>query len=196
MAELKIIVGLGNPGKEYADTRHNIGFRVIDELAKDLEIKVKKRKFGALFGQAEFENKKLILLKPQSFMNRSGHVVATAAGFYQLPLNDLLIIFDDMALDVGRLRLRARGSAGGHNGLADIIDKLGTEEFNRLRIGIGSDVQDSTIDFVLDVPDVGEQPILDKAVETAKDAVFHWISFEIESAMNKFNAADETLKED
>ena len=193
---MKIIVGLGNPGKEYADTRHKIGFRVIDELAKELEIKVKKRKFGALFGQAEFKNKKLILLKPQSFMNRSGHVVATAAGFYQLPLNDLLIIFDDMALDVGRLRLRARGSAGGHNGLADIIDKLGTEEFNRLRIGIGSDVRDSTVDFVLDVPDEDEQPILNQAVDTAKGSVLNWISFGIESAMNKFNAADETLKED
>ncbi|MHC4130845.1 MAG: aminoacyl-tRNA hydrolase [Planctomycetota bacterium] len=192
MAELKIIVGLGNPGKEYADTRHNIGFRVIDELAQALEAKVKKRKFGALFGQAEFENKKLILLKPQSFMNRSGHVVATAAGFYQLPLEDLLVIFDDMALDVGRLRLRARGSAGGHNGLDDIIDKLGTEEFSRLRIGIGADVRQTTVDFVLDVPDEDDQPILDEAVETAKDAVFDWINLGIESAMNKFNAANET----
>jgi PTH1 family peptidyl-tRNA hydrolase len=192
MAELKIIIGLGNPGKEYADTRHNIGFRIIDELAMALEAKVKKRKFGALFGQAEFGNKKLILLKPQSFMNRSGHVVATAVGFYQLPLDDLLVIFDDMALDVGRLRLRARGSAGGHNGLDDIIDKLGTEEFSRLRIGIGADVRQATVDFVLDVPDEDEQPILNEAVETAKEAVLEWISFGIESAMNRFNAANET----
>ncbi|MHC4265606.1 MAG: aminoacyl-tRNA hydrolase [Planctomycetota bacterium] len=196
MADFKIIVGLGNPGEEYADTRHNIGFRVIDALAKDLDVKLKKRKFGALFGQAEFENKKLILLKPQSFMNRSGHVVATAAGFYQLPHEDLLVVFDDMALDVGRLRMRAKGSAGGHNGLADIIDKLGTEEFSRLRIGIGSDFQESSVDFVLDVPDEDEQTILDKAIEIAKDAVFHWISFGIESAMNKFNAADEMEKEE
>jgi PTH1 family peptidyl-tRNA hydrolase len=191
MADLKIIVGLGNPGREYADTRHNVGFRVIDTLAEALDIKIKKRKFGSLFGQAEFENKKLILLKPQSFMNRSGHVVATASGFYQLPHEDLLVIFDDMALDVGRLRLRAKGSAGGHNGLDDIIDKLGTDQFSRLRIGIGSDFQESSVDFVLDVPDEDEQTILDKAIETAKDAVFHWISFGIESAMNKFNAAVE-----
>jgi PTH1 family peptidyl-tRNA hydrolase len=194
MADLKIIVGLGNPGSKYADTRHNIGFRVIDTLAEALGIKVKKRKFGGLFGQAEFENKKLILLKPQCFMNRSGHVVATAVGFYQLPLSELLVIFDDMALDIGRLRLRAKGSAGGHNGLADIIEKLGTDQFSRLRIGIGSDFQESSVDFVLDVPDEDEQQILDKAIEKTKDAVFHWLSFGIESAMNKFNAAEDNEK--
>jgi PTH1 family peptidyl-tRNA hydrolase len=189
MAELKIIVGLGNPGTAYAGTRHNIGFRVIDALAAALNVKVKKRKFGALFGQAEFENNKLILLKPQSFMNRSGHVVATAVGFYQIPLNDLMLAFDDIALDVGRIRLRAKGSAGGHNGLADIIEKLGTEDFSRLRIGIGSNIRESTVDFVLDVPGDDEQTILNEAVETAKEAVLHWAVYGIESAMNNFNAA-------
>ncbi|MHC4758307.1 MAG: aminoacyl-tRNA hydrolase [Planctomycetota bacterium] len=188
MAELKVIVGLGNPGKEYAQTRHNVGFLVIDAVAKALDVKVKKRKFGALFGQAEFQDKKLILLKPQSYMNRSGQVVATAAGFYKIPLQDLIVVFDDMALDVGRLRLRSKGSAGGHNGLADIIDKLGTEEFSRLRIGIGADTRESTVDFVLDVPDADEQPILERAVDSAKDALLHWVSFDIESAMNEFNA--------
>jgi len=188
MAETKIIVGLGNPGKAYAGTRHNIGFRVIDTIAKTLETKIKKKKFGAIYGQAEFENKKLILLKPQSFMNRSGHVVATAVGFYRLALEDLLVVVDDMALDVGRLRLRARGSAGGHNGLADIIEKLGTEEFSRLRIGIGQSVLESSVDFVLDVPNADEQPVLENAVETAKDAALYWAVFDIESAMNKYNA--------
>jgi PTH1 family peptidyl-tRNA hydrolase len=188
MAELKVIVGLGNPGKEYAQTRHNIGFLVIDAIAKALDVKVKKRKFGALFGQADFQDKKLILLKPQSFMNRSGHVVATAAGFYKIPLQNLIVVFDDMALDVGRLRLRSKGSAGGHNGLADIIDKLATEEFSRLRLGIGSDIRESTVDFVLDEPDADEQPILERAVDSAKDALLHWVSYGIESAMNEFNA--------
>ena len=121
-------------------------------------------------------------------MNRSGHVVATAVGFYRLALEDLLVVVDDMALDVGRLRLRARGSAGGHNGLADIIEKLGTEEFSRLRIGIGQSVLESSVDFVLDVPNADEQPVLENAVETAKDAALYWAVFDIESAMNKYNA--------
>jgi len=187
MSETKIIVGLGNPGKAYIGTRHNIGFRVIDTIAKTLEIKVKKRKFGAIYGQAEFESKKLILLKPQSFMNRSGHVIATAVGYYRLDLEDLLVIVDDMALDVGRIRLRAKGSAGGHNGLADIIEKLGTEEFSRLRIGIGQSLE-SSVDFVLDVPNADEQPVLESTVETARDAALYWAVYDIESAMNKYNA--------
>src|SRR4030042_4531627 len=135
--EIKIVGGLGNPGKEYVDTRHNIGFRVIDSLAEALKIEVKKKRFSACLGTGEFADKKLILLKPMRFMNCSGQVVATATGFYKLALSNLLVVTDDMALPPGRIRVRMKGSAGGHNGLADVIEKLGTENVSRLRKGMG-----------------------------------------------------------
>ena len=121
MSDIKLIVGLGNPGKEYDNTRHNVGFEVIDELAKRLFVDVKQKKFGSLFAQTEFEGKKLILLKPQTYMNRSGQAVATAKGFYKLDDADILVVVDDTALEPGVIRVRAKGSAGGHNGLRDII---------------------------------------------------------------------------
>ncbi|MFC1738526.1 aminoacyl-tRNA hydrolase [Planctomycetota bacterium] len=189
MAEVKMIVGLGNPGDEYVETRHNIGFRVLDCVAKALETKVKKLKFGARFGQAELADKKLILLKPQSFMNRSGQPIATAVGFYKITFGDLLVVLDDMALDVGRIRIRSKGSAGGHNGLADVIEKLGTETFARCRIGIGKSPEDSSVDFVLSKPTDEEKPILDDAVEKASDACIYWVKYGLETAMNKFNNA-------
>jgi PTH1 family peptidyl-tRNA hydrolase len=123
MGDMKIVVGLGNPGDEYIDTRHNTGFKVIDSLSEALEIEVRKRKFGARFGSGEFADKKLILLKPWQFMNRSGEAVATAVGFYKVDAGDLLVVTDDMDLEPGRIRIRAKGSAGGHNGLADIIER-------------------------------------------------------------------------
>jgi PTH1 family peptidyl-tRNA hydrolase len=118
MDDMKMIVGLGNPGDEYADTRHNTGFKVIDALAETVGVKVKRRKFGARFKLCEFAGKKLILLKPWQFMNRSGQAVATAMGFYKLHAEKLMVVTDDMDLEPGRIRVRAKGSAGGHNGLA------------------------------------------------------------------------------
>ncbi len=152
MAETKMVVGLGNPGDEYVDTRHNIGFRVIDSLAAALKIEVRKRKFGARFGEGEFSDKKLILLKPWQFMNRSGQAVATAMGFYKFDVAEMFVITDDMDLEPGRIRVRSKGSAGGHNGLADIIEKLGTNEFSRCRIGIGPSGREDAVDYVLNKP--------------------------------------------
>ncbi len=187
MAEMKIIVGLGNPGKKYADSRHNIGFCVIDYLASFLKTKVRSKKFGAQIGLTEFGNAKLLLLKPQSYMNRSGQVVATAVGFYQIALDNLLVVLDDMSLEVGRLRIRSCGSSGGHNGLDDIIEKLGTEKFSRLRIGIGQSSEELSVDYVLDKPFGDEKTILDKAIEKGRDAVLCWIQYGVETAMNKVN---------
>ena len=188
MAESKMIVGLGNPGRKYEGTRHNIGFRVIDLLVSQLGIKVNKKKFGGFFGRGEFEDKKLILLKPQRYMNRSGGVVSEALGFYKLALSDLLVITDDMALEPGRMRVRARGSAGGHNGLVDIIEKLGTEEFNRLRIGIGQSGADGPWrDYVLDEPRPEELELIETTMQKAQQAVLCWIRFGVEAAMNEFN---------
>ena len=182
-----MIVGLGNPGTEYAETRHNIGFMTIDLLSRSLDIEVKKKKFGALFGVGLFSDKKLILLKPCQFMNRSGQVVATAAGFYKLDIKNLLIVTDDMALAPGVIRIRAAGSAGGHNGLADIINKLGTENINRLRIGIGQCGPVPAEQYVLSRPKETEKPLLKQAVEKAKEAVICWIDKGVGETMTKFN---------
>ena len=199
--DTKLVVGLGNPGAEYADTRHNLGFKVIDSLAQALGVTVRKRKFAARFGQAEFADKKLILLKPWQFMNCSGQSVTTVVGFYKLTLSNLMVATDDMALEPGRIRIRAKGSAGGHNGLDDIIEKLGTNEFARCRIGIGhpryqmSDTRfsssieypESSIEYVLDRPSREEKVLLDEAILRARDAVLCWIEHGIEKAMNQFN---------
>jgi len=187
MGDMKIVAGLGNPGDDYVNTRHNMGFKVIDSLAEVLETKVKKRKFGARFGSAEFADKKLILLKPWQYMNRSGQSVATALGFYKLSVGDLFVITDDMDLEPGRIRIRAKGSAGGHNGLADIIEKLGTSEFTRCRIGIGRSREEDAVDHVLDKPAKEEEPLLAGAIERARKAALCWIEYGTEKTMNEFN---------
>jgi len=189
--ELRLIVGLGNPGARYAGTRHNMGFEVIDLLAEALGVEVTKKKFGARFGEAQYAGKRLILLKPWQFMNRSGQPVATVVGFYKLPLRDLLVVVDDMALVPGTIRLRARGSAGGHNGLADIIRKLGTDEFARCRVGIGASGDRDAYDYVLDRPTTGEKTPLDEATAKAREAVLCWVESGVEKAMNQFNRAYE-----
>ncbi len=191
MGNMKLIVGLGNPGDKYVDTRHNTGFKVIDSLAETLGIDVKKRKFGSRFGTGEFANNKLILLKPWQYMNRSGQAVATAAGFYKLNIEELMVITDDMDLEPGRIRLRAKGSAGGHNGLADIIEKLGTNDFSRCRVGIGRRIEADTVGYVLDRPAKDEKPLLATAIEQARNAILCWIEYGIEKAMNKFNSFNE-----
>jgi len=185
--EIKMVVGLGNPGRAYADTRHNAGFRVIDSVAEALNIEVKKRKFGAFLGVGEFAEKKLVLLKPRRFMNLSGQVVAKAAAFYKIGLGDLLVISDDMALSPGRIRLRSKGSAGGQKGLADVIERLGTENISRLRIGIGKSTEEPAVDYVLDEPTEAEKTLLDEGIERAREAVLCWVEYGIEAAMNKFN---------
>ncbi|MHC4616660.1 MAG: aminoacyl-tRNA hydrolase [Planctomycetota bacterium] len=187
MVQTKMVVGLGNPGRGYVDTRHNVGFRVIDLLAEVLKIKVKKKKFGAVFGVGKVEEKKLILLKPWEFMNRSGRAVAKAVRYYKVDLSNLLVITDDMALSPGSLRIRARGSSGGHKGLADIIDELDTESIARLRVGIGQTGDEDAVDFVLDRPTRTEKPLLDDAAARAREAALCWIQYGVEPAMNKFN---------
>jgi len=207
MSEIKMVVGLGNPGEEYAKTRHNAGFWVIDSVGdflkrdRDCDIAklgtltdVRRKKFGGLIGEGEFANKKLIFLKPMEFMNNSGQAVAAAVNFYKLSPDDLLVISDDLALEPGVIRLRAKGSSGGHNGLADIIEKLGTENFSRLRIGIGKNEFEPSEVYVLKKPTGEQQVKLEAAVKKACEAVIWWIKNGIESAMNRFNEKIEAEK--
>ena len=185
--EIKMIVGLGNPGKEYAGTRHNAGFEVVDLVSGRLGIEVKKKKFGSLFGECVYRDKKLILLKPQLYMNLSGQAVATAMGFYKVGIRELLVICDDMALPVGAVRIRRQGSGGGQKGLGDIVSKLGTEEFSRLRIGIGSNERIDAVDYVLGRPGGDERALLEEGIGRGCEAVMCWIEKGIEAAMNEFN---------
>jgi len=192
MGVLKMVVGLGNPGEAYADTRHNVGFMVTDLVAETLRMEfAKKKKFGARLGLSRYAGNKLVLLKPWQFMNASGQTVAAAVDFYRLSLGDLLVVADDMALEPGRIRIRARGSAGGHNGLADIMDKLGTSEFGRLRVGVGSRGEQAGVNYVLARPAETQRPAIEKAIERARDAVFCWIEYGIQKAMNEYNGPDQ-----
>lgn len=191
MAELKLVVGLGNPGPEYDETRHNLGFKVIEALDDALAIEVKKRKFGARIGEGCYAGQKLLLMKPWKYMNRSGEPVATAVGFYKLDPSDLMVITDDKALPVGQIRVRAKGSAGGHNGLADIIEKLGTNAFARCRIGIGDCPGAVAVGHVLGRAQPEEKPALNEAIERARDAVLCWLESGIERTMNEFNRPPE-----
>jgi len=191
MADAKLIVGLGNPGPEYAETRHNLGFKVIEALENALSREVNKRKFAARIGEGSHAGKRLILMKPWRFMNRSGESVATAVGFYKLDLSDLIVVTDDMALEVGRIRIRAKGSAGGHNGLADIIEKLGSDEFARCRVGIGPAQHAEAVGHVLGRPPMQEKQLLNEAILRTRDAVLCWVEFGIEKTMNEFNRTQE-----
>lgn len=190
-ASMKLIAGLGNPGSKYDETRHNVGFRVVDALAERFGEKVRRKKFNALTEEIRAEDTKLLLIKPQDYMNRSGHAIATAAGFYKLGPADVLVVTDDMALDVGRLRIRAKGSAGGHNGLKDIIARLGSDDFARLRVGIGDSGRMDAADYVLSRFSAEERAIVDNAVQTAVDAICCWLRDGVDIAMTRYNAKNE-----
>lgn len=182
-----MIVGLGNPGKKYADTRHNVGFKVIDMLSETFGIEIGKRSFGTRMGKGEFAGKDVLLLKPWQFMNLSGRPVADAVGFYKLDLSDVLIVLDDMWLEPGQIRLREKGSAGGHNGLADIIEKLGTENVPRLRIGIGQAPAEGAVDYVLGEPTEKDNALINEGITRAKEASICWLEEGMGPAMTKFN---------
>ncbi|MBL7106940.1 MAG: aminoacyl-tRNA hydrolase [Phycisphaerae bacterium] len=190
MSDVKMIVGLGNPGKEYAGTRHSIGFEVVDALCEKLGIDVSKKKFGAKFGMGVFEDKKLILLKPWTFMNRSGVPVSAAFGFFKLEIVDVIVVSDDLALECGRIRIRDKGSAGGQKGLGDVLSKLKSNEVARVRIGIGESGVIDAADYVLGRPSAADKKILSGAVETAVEAVLWMVKYGVVEAMNKYNGLE------
>ncbi len=188
---MKLVVGLGNPGKEYERTRHNVGFRVIDEVARRWRIEVSRRKFSSRVGGGTVGRGRVLLLKPTTYMNRSGQSVIEAVAFYKVPLEDLLVVTDDLALPLGRLRIRPRGSAGGHKGLGDIIGRLGTDGFARLRVGIEWAGGPKMVDHVLSPFGAQEQEPISQAVRRAADAVTCWVDDGVDTAMNTFNRSQE-----
>ena len=184
-----LIVGLGNPGAEYARTRHNTGFLALDELAGMLGVKVERSRFRALTGTANYRGNKLILMKPQTYMNASGLAVEPAAHFYKVPPERVLVIFDDISLPVGRLRVRKDGSAGGHNGLKSIIHELGSENFPRVKVGVGAKPHPDydLADWVLSVVGKDEQPAYQAAIRYAAEATLTVIDEGVPAAAAKFN---------
>lgn len=190
MAQMKLIVGLGNPGLQFVGTRHNAGFEAVDVFAGRIGAEVRKKKFGGLFGECMVGDSKVLFLEPQSYMNRSGQAVATALGFYKLSGCDVMVVTDDLALEPGRVRIRPKGSAGGHNGLKDIIARLGGEDFGRLRIGVGGPGGRNTKDYVLSRPPADERESIEKAISISAQVLKCWIDEGIEMAMNKFNRPD------
>lgn len=187
--DMKIIAGLGNPTKEYEGTRHNIGFSVIDKLADKYNISMNEKKHKAICGKGMIEGEKVILLKPQTYMNLSGESVVDAVNFYKVdPEEDVIIIYDDIDLDVGKLRIRAKGSAGGHNGMKNIIAHLGTQVFPRIRVGVGAKPKDWDLaDYVLGRFPKEELPEIEAGRKTACEAVKIIVSQGVEAAMNRIN---------
>lgn len=184
-----LIVGLGNPGENYTHTRHNIGFRAVDCLAQQLGARLDRAKFRGLYGQAGYQGQKLILLKPQTFMNNSGLSVMDAARFFKLPAERVIVLFDDISLDVGRLRVRAEGSAGGHNGIKSIIGALNSQSFPRVKIGVGAKPHPDydLADWVLSNFTKDEEKLLAPVIAHAADAALELVMHGVSAAASKYN---------
>ncbi len=185
------MVGLGNPGLKYEFTRHNIGFRIIDSLAQDIGIEFKKVKsYYSLISRGKINNHKIILLKPQNFMNLSGRAVSKIVSYYKISFSDLLIVYDDLNLELGQIRIRKRGSAGGHKGMESIIQYLGNEDIPRLRVGVGGSLFNFNLDcvsYVLSVFEVEEREKVKGVIKLSTEAIKSIIKNGFEEAMRKYN---------
>ena len=186
-----LIVGLGNPGKDYARSRHNAGWRALDILAQNLGCKIDKGKFQGLYGQANYAGTKVFLLKPQTYMNLSGRSVLQLSAYYNIPPQRIIVLFDDISLEPGRLRVRPDGSAGGHNGIKSVIAELGSQEFPRVKIGVGAKPHPDAdlADWVLSGFSASEEKALLPALERAADAALCIIDKGCAEAANRFNGA-------
>ena len=184
-----LIAGLGNPTKEYDKTRHNVGFSVIDVLADRYRIDISEKKHKALCGRGVIEGQKVLLLKPQTFMNFSGESIRAAADYYKIEPEEMIVIYDDISLDPGQLRIRLKGSAGGHNGIKNIIANLGTQDFPRIKVGVGAKPPRMDLaDYVLSRFGAGEQKLMEEAFGEAAEAAVMMMTDGAERAMNHFNA--------
>ncbi|MBM6921075.1 aminoacyl-tRNA hydrolase [Phocea massiliensis] len=185
-----IIAGLGNPEPKYEITRHNAGFLAIDRIADNANVSIKKMKFHALIGEAELGGERCLLLKPLTYMNKSGEAIAEAMRYYQIPPERVLILFDDISLDPGKLRIRQKGSAGGHNGIKSIIEMTKSSDFPRIKIGVGKKPHPDydLADWVLSKFKKDELPLMDEAFTNAADAAAMIVSGSVDRAMNRYNS--------
>ena len=183
-----LLVCLGNPGKEYANTRHNIGFLAADALEKRTGVKFNKLKYRALTGEVTLGGQRVLVVKPQTYMNLSGEAVKLAGGFYKIPPERILVLYDDVSLPLGKLRIRASGSAGGHNGIKNIIAHLGTDAFPRIKVGVGAPAQpDGMVDWVIGSFTASERKVVDAAIDKALDAAECLIAHGVSEAQNRYN---------
>lgn len=185
---MKVIAGLGNPGREYAQTKHNVGFCVIDKLAEDYNININKLKHKAFLGDGIIQGKKVLLVKPQTYMNLSGESIKEILNFYKVPIEDLIVIYDDISLPPGATRIREKGSAGGHNGIKNIISHLGTNVFLRIKVGVGEKPNGWDLaDYVLSHFSKDDLPLILSGIERAQKAVEVLLSQGAAEAMNQTN---------
>ena len=184
-----LIIGLGNPGSKYAGTRHNIGFEMVDYLAAKHNISLNKVKYKALYGEGHINNTKVVIAKPQTYMNLSGESVREMKEWYKVSSDNIIIVYDDISLQPGKLRVRGKGSAGGHNGIKSIIYQLNDDVFPRIKIGVGAPqhADYELADFVLGRFSKDEYPVMDSIIKTAAEAVEEIVRYDVHQAMNKFN---------
>ena len=183
-----LIVGLGNPEQDYGKTRHNMGFNTINKIAKEYNIEVSKNKFKGLYGSGVIENEKVILLKPQTFMNLSGESIKEVMDFYKLDIDNLIVIYDDIDIEPGIIKVRKLGGPGTHNGMKSVVKELNTQNFKRVRVGIGMPKgNEDLIEYVIGAISEEDEEKLDKGTDLAKEAVIEIIKNGIDIAMNKFN---------
>lgn len=183
-----LIIGLGNPEPEYSKTRHNMGFDVINKIAKKYEIDLSRTKFNGIFGSGIIEGEKVLLLKPQTFMNLSGQSVKQYVEFYKIPLENVLVIYDDMDVEMEKIKIRKKGGPGTHNGMKSIVHELVSEDFTRIRVGIGKPIGEyDAIDYVIGKLDDETYKKLEVGIQKAAEAASEYIKNGIDSAMNKFN---------
>ncbi|WP_056969755.1 aminoacyl-tRNA hydrolase [Lacticaseibacillus thailandensis] len=185
---MKMVIGLGNPGKKYAGTKHNVGFMVVDELARHLNLHLNKLEHDAVTASTRIGGERVLLAEPQTFMNESGRAVKQLMHFYKLVPEDIIVVQDDLDMPVGKLRLRAKGSAGGHNGIKDIISNIGTSDFARVKIGIAHPTQTTVVDWVL-TPFTGDNAaVVGQAQDLAVSLLYDWLrGEELPELMNKYN---------
>jgi peptidyl-tRNA hydrolase, PTH1 family len=184
---MKLIVGLGNPGVEYERTRHNAGWRVVEAFARKFRIDIARHEKNALTGSGRVAGGAVVVAKPLTYMNLSGEAVRLLVNGYSLTPSDLVVVYDDIDLPTGKLRIRPNGSAGTHNGMRSIIEELGTENFPRVRVGVGAPEKGRLRDYVLDAFDAEEEPLIERAVERAVDALVLIVRGDLKRAMNEFN---------
>jgi len=184
---LTLVVGLGNPGRQHARNRHNVGFMTVDRLAQRHALTFARRKGKALVAEGNIAGRRVILTKPQTYMNLSGQSVTALVRFFKTPLERLLVVYDDLDLPLAQIRLRPGGGSGGHKGLKSLIERLGASDFPRLRIGIGRPVHGDPVDFVLQNFTADEWVAMDAALDRAVEAIEHWLAHGMDAAMNVFN---------